>query len=597
MRKIFTLGLTLLLAVSALWAGPIDENRAREIAEAFFSAGATRSSSCDVVLEWAGCDLSRHATSKLGVSPGNTKDALLYIFNRSDNHGFVIIAGEECHNPIIAYSDSGAFDIDNMADATRDILSAWSREVEAMPSTSGAATAATTLASESYGTVLCHYDSALWDQSEPFNRECPVIDGYRSLTGCVATAMAIVCYYNKWPEKGSGTTEAYNYYDDYYNEQHYIPSNTLGRTYNYNNMLHDYTRSYTSSQGDAVAQLMYDLGTSVRMSYHYQASGTFSELVASAMSTYFGYSKEALLIYRDRYSTAEWNAMLKENLDKCGPTMYSGVGDEGGHAFIVDGYTDKDYFHFNFGWSGYNNGYYRTPEIEFYEMQDAIFNLTPDKDGTSQYRDYLSLIGYDFYNHYYCGIECSTNTFEVGAPFDAMVGCYCNEGNADFNGTIALAMCDKNDNVIEILESEELSGLSPMYFNASDFYDVTISEAIFPGYKLRVVYKGTNPDEWQIMRGESSDIIDEIILLPSSENLADLISLRYEKSYNGTRSLFINAMHNVDYRCVKRGGLTHATGSIAANDKAIIEFDNYTSGSYTLTLSSGDASISIDLNL
>ena len=597
MKKIYILSIMMVLAATNLWAGPIDTNRAREIAKAFFSQEATRSASCDVELEWAGRDIAAPAASK--SSTISSDDALLYIFNRSDRAGFVIVAGEECANPIIAYSDDCRFDVDNMAPSTRAILSAWSRQIDAMPSVSLGSASPSSLAAAGYGKELCYYNTALWDQDQPYNRECPVINGYKSLTGCVATAMAILCYYNKWPERGTGTISEYSYTDDYDNGYHTIAANTLGRTYNYDNMVHNYSNGYNSAQGDEVAALMYDLGTSVKMYYHYYASATFSEYVAEAMSTYFGYSKEALLHYRDDFSSDDWDRMLKENLDKCGPTLYGGVGNEGGHAFVLDGYTDKNYFHFNFGWSGYNNGYFLTPNIEFYANQDAIFNLVPDRDGTSQYRDYLYLMDYTWNGRYYRGIECETTTFEKGVPFDATAGCFLNYGITDFDGEVAIAVCDKDDNIKQILQKNDTK-LPSRYLSYAYYYDLSIDCSLADGDKLRIVYKGNYSDSWQIMYGTSDDVVDEILIgsAGTTENIADAVSLRYEKVGNGNRKLVIKSSLDINYNCTKlSNGTTISVGSCSANGEAVIEFSASESGDYKLTFSSDSSSYSLDLRL
>ena len=584
----------MVLAATNLWAGPIDANRAREIAKAFFSQEATRSASCDVELEWAGRDIAAPTASK--SSTLSSVDALLYIFNRSDRAGFVIVAGEECANPIIAYSDDGCFDVDNMAPSTRAILSAWSRQIDAMPSVSLGSASPSSLVQAGQGKEMCYYNTALWDQEEPYNWECPIISGYRALTGCVATAMAIVCHYNKWPEKGTGTISEYSYTDDYDNDYHTIAAHTLGRTYNYGNMVHNYSNGYTTTQGNEVAALMYDLGTSVKMAYHYYASGTYSEYVADAMSAHFGYSKAALLKYRDYYSDSEWYRMLKENLDKCGPTLYSGVGEEGGHAFIVDGYTDKNYFHFNFGWSGYGNGYFMTPDIEFYEAQDAIFGLVPDKDGTSQYSDYLVLYSGGSYN----GIECNTDTFEKNKPFEASIGYYANLGVVCFNGSVALAVCDKDDNVKQIVFERKNISLDAGYMNASSQSGLTITCDIASGDKLRVVYKGEYSADWQVMYGISDDIVDEILIGGGAtmDNIADAVSLRYEKGDSGKRKLVIKSSLDIDYICTKTSNATTvALGSCTAGGESVIEFDSSTAGDYKLTFSNDRSSYSLDLRL
>lgn len=597
MKKILFLIAIVLLATEALWAAHIDENRAREIARAFFSAKATRSAGVDVELEWAGNNVAyRAATSAATIGNKPT----LYIYNRADNRGFVIIAGKECSNPIVAYSDEAEFDYNNMAPSTRAILDAWSRQIEASTEEEDVAMQAADLAAEGLGNVVSIYDTALWDQSAPYNNECPDINGYRAVTGCVATAMAIVCHYNQWPKKGAGTTPSYSYTDEYEYRNHTIKANTLGRSYDYNNMLHNYSSTnYTTAQGNAVAALMYDMGTSVQMMYHYIASGTFSELVPSAMSTYFSYSKEAVLCRRDGYSAKEWYNILKTNIDKCGPSLYSGIGNEGGHAFVVDGYTDKNYFHFNFGWSGSNNGYYRTPEIDFYEGQDIILNLVPDKDNTSEYTDYLTLTEYQWGSFYFYGIIPYSETIEQGKPFSVLVGCISNDGIATFTGNVAMVLCDKSDNIKEVIDEVGNVKLDPYYLTYAEFADITINSTIEPGDVLRIAYKGSNSDEWQIMRSSSENAVDKILLYDTNI-IAKNLMLRYDKNYNnsGKRAIIIGSKVAVDYVCrPSNGGNVIAQGRCNSGEECAVIINSTSSLEMTLELTNGSATHSINITL
>jgi hypothetical protein len=412
--------------------------------------------------------------------------------------------------------------------------------------------------------------------------------------------MAIICHYNQWPKKGTGTTPSYSYTDEYEYRDHTIKANTLGRSYDYNKMLHNYsTANYTTAQGNAVAALMYDMGTSVQMMYHYIASGAFSELVPSAMSTYFSYSKEAVLCRRDGYSAKEWYNILKTNIDKCGPSLYSGAGNEGGHAFVVDGYTDKNYFHFNFGWSGANNGYYRTPEIEFYEGQDIILNLVPDKDNTSEYTDYLTLTEYQWGSFYFYGIIPYSETIEQGKPFSVLVGCISNDGIVTFTGDVAIVLCDKSDNIKEIIDGGHITELKPYYLTYAEFEDITINSTIEPGDVLRIAYKGNNPKEWQIMRGSSENIVDKIVLYDTNI-IAKNLTLRYDKNYNnsGKRAIIIGSKVAVDYVCrPSNGGNVIAQGRCNSGEECAIVINSTSSLEMTLELTNGSATHSINITL
>ena len=226
MKKIFTT-IVALFAIGVASTAPISEQQARRIAIEFFSGG-TRSGAVEVNLEWSGRTLQNAAIQRSVVK--NSSDALLYIYNRSDNNGFVIVSGDDKSRPIIAFSHEDCFDAGNIAPSTRALLSARCEQIEA----TGNGVTPSQKYSASVGVEECRYDTALWNQYEPFNAEAPIFGGERSVTGCVATAMAIIAYYHKWPEQGVGSTPEYSY--EYNGTSVTIPSNTLGRKYDYDNL-------------------------------------------------------------------------------------------------------------------------------------------------------------------------------------------------------------------------------------------------------------------------------------------------------------------------------------------------------------------------
>ena len=56
---------------------------------------------------------------------------------------------------------------------------------------------------------------------------------------------------------------------------------------------------------------------------------------------------------------SEWHQMLRKELDAKRPILYTAsTKSGGGHMFVIDGYTQENYYHVNWGWSGSSNGYY-----------------------------------------------------------------------------------------------------------------------------------------------------------------------------------------------------------------------------------------------
>lgn len=519
MKKILSI-ICLLLVSTTLWAEPIGEQRAREIASEFFSQHATRATAANIVLEWAGDNIGEQSATGSAL---NT--SLMYIYNRGNNGGYVIVAGDTNVNPIIAYSLDTTLDTDNMAEATEAILEAWCRQVEsarkAAKPISGTTMRATTRSNDA---ML--YETAIWNQGDPFNREAPTIDGGRSVTGCVATAMSIICHYNRWPEKGVGTTPAYSY-EDSYGHTHTISSNSLGREYKYDDMLMSYNNGFTTTQANAVAALMKDMGTSVKMMYHPDSSGAYDSNVIYSLMTYFGYAKDMKLVYGAGLGSEEWNSTIRENVREYGPTYFSGSGDNGGHAFVIDGFDAGDYFHFNFGWGGVGNGYFLIPKIEFYERQAAILYLRPDKDGSSLYRDNLCIYAINSYKGI---VPYQVTSYSTGTPFNCLVGGLANLGAYNFNGDIKLVLCDRDGDWKQVLTTLSFN-IDPGYIAWADNYSyITITEPLEEGDRMRVYYKSYSYDEWQWARSYDDSAIDEVLVMGSPEDMAKGCYFAYDKS-------------------------------------------------------------------
>lgn len=574
----------LLFITFALSAAPIGERKAREIATAFFSATSTRATSPTLSLEWAGKELPSGSIARLSATVQD--DEMLYIYNRSDAAGFVVVAGDDnVEKSIIAFSHDNHLQIDNLSGGTRYLLAGWCRQVAAARK----ATTSTTRASDSanVGVTQRIYNTALWSQGTPFNNEAPVIDGNRAVTGCVATAMSIICHYHKWPERGVGTTPAYTYRDGN-GVTREVPANTLGHLYDYDNMLSDYAAGYTSKQAAAVAALMKDMGTSVKMSYHYNASGATDTNVPIALMTYFGYAKSTLLMYGASYTYRDWIKALKENISQYGPTYFSGIDENnGGHAFILDGYTSANYFHINYGWGGYGNGYFLLPDIEYAYDQNALFYLEPDKAGTSSYRDHLLLLSSST-----GGLWSDTTEFSVGESFKLTSAAVWNVGSVSFNGDVQVALCDVNGAIKETLWKRSVS-LQVMYYCSIGTLNLSITTPIVAGDRIRMLYKGQYTESWQWMK-QSDGVANEIIVSVTPEDIAKSLSFRYDTKTNG---LSFVSTYNLDYEVHNSSSMKVHSGKVVANERTTINVSGYEPGEYVIYFRKDNSEYKLDVTL
>lgn len=365
MKKVLFLAISL-LSVCILQAKVINVSDAKTLAQAY-SIKSTQQ-----------LELAYTATA---VQSTSVKVNDFYVFNKTGNSGFVIVAADDVvGNAILGYSDSGTFDYDKLPENAKAWLKGYQKEIEylrangktaEMPS----ATAAPTIV------VAPLLGNIMWDQSEPFNRQCPTVDGKNCVTGCGATALAMIMYYYKWPLQGKGTTS-------YRWNGQTLSADFSQSYYQWDKMLPVYA-NYTDEQANAVAKLMSDCGIALSMNYGVDGSGASVNKITSALKNYFRYKTSVKLISRLYYSTENWEKALIQELNERRPIQYNGWDEENnGHSFIVDGYDSNNYFHFNFGWSGTGNGYYVSAVAKDYPMsQDAVIGIEPQR--TKSYADGL----------------------------------------------------------------------------------------------------------------------------------------------------------------------------------------------------------------
>ena len=288
----------------------------------------------------------------------------LYVFNVANDKGFVIVANDDRAFPILGYSNSGTLDIQNMPDNMRAWLQGYADEIAWAQQHGGGSVQKTPSDNRPVKAPITPMIASRWSQSTPYNNLCPEYyyngNYYKSVTGCVATAMAQVMYYHKWPEKTvaeipSYTSSAYGIFQDA------IPAET---PIDWANMLDVYSSGYSDAEATAIAQLMHYCGVSVKMNYG-PSSGAYSHSVASALKNYFDYNTETTTyISRSFYSYDDWVNMMYNELTQARPVVYGAQSSGGGHEFVVDGYDSEDYFHINWGWAGMSDNYFKLSALD-----------------------------------------------------------------------------------------------------------------------------------------------------------------------------------------------------------------------------------------
>ena len=299
-------------------------------------------------------DIRRAPAKDQSAQPKIAKSSSSY-FAVNTGDSYVVVAADDRLPEVLGYSDNGSFDPNNMSPALQYWLECYDEQLAALDNESAAQPRRATA-------VVQPLLKSQWSQSDPYYRQTPTYDAkgyYHCVTGCVATAMAQVMYYHKYPTKGK-SSHSYSWVcDDPVGQSATLSANFGNTTYDWANMTDTYKfQSYTTTQANAVATLMYHCGVSVDMNYGQNGSGAQTQKVPAALKNYFGYDANYQRIRKDMYSPDSLNSIIAAELKAKRPVLVSGSNDQGGHAFVCDGSDGSGYFHINWGWAGSNDGYY-----------------------------------------------------------------------------------------------------------------------------------------------------------------------------------------------------------------------------------------------
>lgn len=284
-----------------------------------------------------------------------TGDAAVYVFaNDNKEGGYLIVSADDVALPLLGFADNGSYDKDKMSPAMRWWLDEYARQI-AWAKEHGVSETQAVKAPAGRHDVAPQIKTS-WDQGHPYNLYCPIVNGTRAYTGCVATSMSQILYYFRYPDVGKGSI---SYNDEESGKR--LTWDFSQHPFDWDNMLPTYSNeSWTSEQSDAVAILMKSTGASVKMSYGQEASGALGVYAPLALVKYFNYDPNIKYMLRSYVSTTEWDKMMYENIANIGPVLYGGgslVG--GGHSFIIDGYqAETGLYHVNWGWSEMSDGYF-----------------------------------------------------------------------------------------------------------------------------------------------------------------------------------------------------------------------------------------------
>ena len=463
----FLLVLLLALGYSPLQAKRITQWQAQQQAYSFW-----------------GKQMPQKAKAKSRAATTASRSDAYYVFN-NDAGGFVIIAGDDAVTPVLGYTSTGSFDAENLPDGLKDLLKSYERQIAALGDNYVANRTATRTAFT--GEKLLK--TAEWNQYAPFNKYTP--NNY--VTGCVATAGAIVMKHHGYPAKGTGS--------------HSYTWNGKTLTANFE---HDYDwasmpAKYDGTNDaafDGVARLMSDLGVAVEMQYAKNGSGAYIGDMISALQTYFGYSKLTYLASIDDMEAEVWNAKLRGEIDANRPILYSASdASAGGHSFIIDGYKDES-FSVNWGWGGYCNGFYQIgalnpesagkPTGDKYNIgQTAVIGLQPS-DG----KEKVSSLGFLKYDGLMQVLNMNITDVKKGQKFNVYSLPIANNGDHAFTGEVVVALMNAKGEIRKIVCTDTFNEFKVgSYYPSYTFYSKSTVDAE-PGDYLAIMAKENGSEEY-----------------------------------------------------------------------------------------------------
>ena len=442
---------------------------------------------------------------------GQAKEEAYYIFTSPDI-GFVIVSGDGRMPDILAYSNKTRFSICDIPPNVQYWLDCYAECYAHLDSISDEAlTDGTT--NEEAREIPPLLGNIKWGQSNPYNQLCPSVRGEKCVTGCVATAMAQVMKHHGYPTYGKGSIS----YRTHTNGIQ-LQNNLNNLSFKWENILEQYDGNYTTEQANAVAELMFACGISVRMDYCTSSqggSGAYQSDLIPAFIENFGYDSDAAFMARGYCTNDDWHQALIRELNEGRPVNYGGQSTrDGGHSFVLDGYLyrnthNRPFYHVNWGWDGSCDGYYQ------------ITDLHPSEKG-----QYYTYDGFNSSQQMTLGIKpedgidnevfvlCTPNLYASNESVTpgSTIQVYSSElGNFSyktFNGTLHVALTSKEDGTEVILGDSRVQTLDYLQRQNNPKIEITLPSNLNKGeYTIQLRSKPTRGKVYSPVYSKSYPIL------------------------------------------------------------------------------------------
>ena len=511
MKRLYLLSLLIMLFVStSALASPRTFSQAKAIAERKAAL--------------LGIKIDSKAAAKAPSMNGGiaTATSPYYVFPFGENKGFAIVSGDDDMPEIVGYADHGTYDANNMPAAMAAFLNNYRATIEAVKQGNASAikniaeakalrannTRATTAVSPLLGDIK-------WNQSTPYNNMCPKYDDTNlSATGCVATAMAQVMMYWKYPNELKADIQGYKTST----HELTVAGELKGQKYDWDNMLPSYSNvNYNQTQADAVAKLMLHCGKAVKMNYSMESGAI---VTPDRLAKYFGYDSDLMLdLSRTSFTLAEWTALIDKELQAKRPILYGGQTTKSGHQFVCDGSDGNGLYHINWGWGGYQDGYFDITILNpgqggigagnvtdgYNRDCDMIIGIQPDNGKVDEPLADVPALRIEHFsnNNLTTGIELTNATrnninedFTItinewwANPYTSKIDCIVGYGISDGKGGYKL---------ISVTENIKMDGINDNGRYSLSGSTITINNRFSPNgtYTIYAIYSTDNGKTWK----------------------------------------------------------------------------------------------------
>lgn len=503
--------LLFVLFSTAFWAMAerIDVATARRIAEnvAASNTGGLRSASELSLIYAAAPGQEKNALRSTGTVDGATD---YFVFNIGANKGFVIVSGDDRVRPVLGYSDEGNIDFDNLPDNLRAHLAYFQSQISWVENKAVNQSPEIALEWSRYlsGTTLRSgnekvIETANWGQYAPYNAMCPLINGKRAVTGCGATATAIIMRYHQWPLQAQNGVSSHPLMSKHMEWQ--CESLDYSSGYNWSNEAMP-LNVMNNSNTPEIAKLMWHVGANVKMLYTDKESYSYLEDIVSALQNVFDYSLAVRALQREYYSDSEWENMLIKEINEDRPVIYRGgnIDNTIGHIFVCDGYNSNHFFRINWGWNNQYNGYFTLSALgnkntgEYFYGHWMVVGAKKD-DGEQPIYEL----------HYSAEPICSVTPLPLNTPFNVQFYLY-NSGSGTDCFYLNAAIYDLETGTLGnplLKKSNSTSDLKPNWgwWQGTPFTlsNISLPIGLKSSERLVVIYSRQGNDSWEILKGAS----------------------------------------------------------------------------------------------